>query len=314
MTDWIYENVHFGLVSVYDYPGDLSEGTTTDWVTRHERDVLNTYLATSRDGDSWDLQWINSGQAFIPRGGNGAWDKDIVAPPSEIITVNDQHWIYYGGANERHGTSAVSFNRQHAIGVATLPLDRFVGLQADGQPGIVETKPFTLAASRLQVNLDAQEGALQVEVLDAFGIPVSGFKLADSDSLSNVDGLRLQPDWQQHADLSSLVGQTIRLRFYLQDATLYAFQITLPGDYDLNGIVNAADYVVWRKTGVNGPQGYTDWRANFGAKAWGSGSGIGNPAVPEPACGVFAAIALAGAIAIRRRKSLALANQCRKGV
>jgi hypothetical protein len=302
MTDWIYENVHFGLVSVYDYPGDLSEGTTTDWFTRHERDVLNTYLATSRDGDSWDLQWINSGQVFIPRGGNGAWDKDIVAPPSEIITVNDQHWIYYGGANERHGTSDVSFNRQPALGVATLPLDRFIGRQAAGPPGILETKPFELEAKGLQVNLDAQQGAMRVEVLDVHGIPISGFTLADSASLSNVDGLRLQPQWNQHADLSSLVGQTIQLRFYLQDATLYAFQITLPGDYDFNGVVNAADYVVWRKTGINGPQGFTDWRANFGAMASGSGSSISNASVPEPTCCVLVAIALLGGSGMRRRR------------
>jgi hypothetical protein len=302
MTDWIYENVHFGLVSVYDYPGDLSEGTTTDWITRHERDVLNTYLATSRDGDSWDLQWINSGQAFIPRGGNGAWDKDIIAPPSEIVTVNDQHWIYYGGANERHGTTDVSFNRQHAIGVATLPLDRFIGVQANAQPGIIETKPFQLVASGLQLNLDAQQGALQVEVLDDNGNPISGFAKSDSESLSNVDGLRLQPQWNQHDDLSLLVGQTIRLRFYLQGATLYAFQVILPGDYDRNGVVDGKDYVVWRKTGINGAQGYADWRTNFGARAFGSGSSISNTAVPEPACRVLAVIALLGGNGMRRRR------------
>ena len=39
---------------------------------------------------------------------------------------------------------------------------------------------------------------------------------------------------------------------------------SLVGDYNLNGIVDAADYVAWRDTGINGAQGYTDWRANFG--------------------------------------------------
>jgi len=39
------------------------------------------------------------------------------------------------------------------------------------------------------------------------------------------------------------------------------------GDYNNSGTIDAADYVVWRKTNVNGAQGYADWRANFGKQA-----------------------------------------------
>ena len=38
---------------------------------------------------------------------------------------------YYGGANERHNVPC-----KHAIGVATLPLDRFVCLEAKNAPGV----------------------------------------------------------------------------------------------------------------------------------------------------------------------------------
>ena len=76
--------------------------------------------------------------------------------------------------------------------------------------------------------------------------------------------------------------------------------ISLPGDYNGDGIVNAADFVVWRATDGS-PAGYGTWRANFGAT-----SGIGSSAttdsfdtlsasVPEPAC---LAILLAGAGAV----------------
>ncbi|HEX2475880.1 MAG TPA: PEP-CTERM sorting domain-containing protein [Lacipirellulaceae bacterium] len=41
----------------------------------------------------------------------------------------------------------------------------------------------------------------------------------------------------------------------------------LTGDYNGNGKVDAADYVVWRKTNINGQQGYNDWRANFDSAA-----------------------------------------------
>ena len=37
----------------------------------------------------------------------------------------------------------------------------------------------------------------------------------------------------------------------------------LPGDYNQNNSVDAADYVLWRKT-INTPAAYDTWRANFG--------------------------------------------------
>ena len=55
---------------------------------------------------------------------------------------------------------------------------------------------------------------------------------------------------------------------------------SVAGDYNQNGIVDAADYVVWRKNdGIQA--GYDLWQANFGRMA-GSGAGASaNAAVPE---------------------------------
>ena len=71
----------------------------------------------------------------------------------------------------------------------------------------------------------------------------------------------------------------------------------LEGDYNLDGVVDAADYVLWRKDpGSYGgdPDGYVAWRANFGAGsvpgagAGSGGIGAGGAAVPEPAtCGLL---------------------------
>ena len=53
------------------------------------------------------------------------------------------------------------------------------------------------------------------------------------------------------------------------------------GDYNHNGVVDAADYVVWRKTD-GGPIGYNLWRSNFGEPdGFGSGASA-NATVPEP--------------------------------
>ncbi|HEY3394943.1 MAG TPA: hypothetical protein VGK58_19720 [Lacipirellulaceae bacterium] len=54
----------------------------------------------------------------------------------------------------------------------------------------------------------------------------------------------------------------------------------LEGDFNSDGKVDAADYVVWRKTDGAQP-GYDMWRTNFGRTA-GAGSSLGGSAVPEP--------------------------------
>jgi len=81
----------------------------------------------------------------------------------------------------------------------------------------------------------------------------------------------------------------------------------LPGDFNRDGAVDAADYVHWRKN--DGTQtGYDTWRANFGAAA-GSGTGSviaadGPAAVPEQATlQLVAAAALAAAHWLRPRHS-----------
>lgn len=85
----------------------------------------------------------------------------------------------------------------------------------------------------------------------------------------------------------------------------------VPGDYNGNGTVDAADYVLWRKDPTNPANGYVSdpsdgynlWRTNFGNPP-GAGSGLGeNTSVPEPAS--LAIIGLVGAI-------VALARPCRR--
>jgi hypothetical protein len=89
---------------------------------------------------------------------------------------------------------------------------------------------------------------------------------------------------------------------------------TLDGDYNDDGKVDAADYVVWRQYAgtslplPNDPHGgeigqlqFDTWKANFGEMEMpGSGSGSTAGAVPEPAGLALAAIALA-ALVVRRR-------------
>jgi hypothetical protein len=85
---------------------------------------------------------------------------------------------------------------------------------------------------------------------------------------------------------------------------------SIQGDYNNNGVVDAADYVLWRNGGplqneVDTPgtinaADYTAWRARFGNVS-GSGSILGN-AIPEPgACFLLLTLVTVGAPVLRRR-------------
>ncbi len=118
----------------------------------------------------------------------------------------------------------------------------------------------------------------------------------------------IEPDYIElgYFDLLSSTGGAIGSL-----AGLVTFSSPLPGDYNQNGIVDAADYTVWRNNlggstslpnddtpGV-GQDDYARWRTHFGQTA-GNGSGANaNAAVPEPA--TLALLMLAAAYVCKQR-------------
>jgi ASPIC and UnbV/FG-GAP-like repeat len=84
------------------------------------------------------------------------------------------------------------------------------------------------------------------------------------------------------------------------------FPTPLAGDYNTDGIVDAADYTVWRNhlgSGVSlpndttpgvGQDDYTRWKINFGATTAGSAAvSAGDATIPEPSVATLLAICLA---------------------
>ena len=82
----------------------------------------------------------------------------------------------------------------------------------------------------------------------------------------------------------------------------------LDGDYNDDGRVDAADYVVWRKTDGS-PAGYSLWRTNFGRSLAGSaaGAGLAATSIPEPCTLLILILGGFGLLGIRR--PLMTANQ-----
>jgi hypothetical protein len=107
-------------------------------------------------------------------------------------------------------------------------------------------------------------------------------------------------------ELNSSRRQMTSGDFFSPSAALTVTLLTgLPGDFNQDGIVSAADYIVWRNhqgthfampnrdpsmTGAIGQTDYETWRANFSRRADGAAHVV--DAVPEPGSVVLAALAV----------------------
>lgn len=99
---------------------------------------------------------------------------------------------------------------------------------------------------------------------------------------------------------------------------LDSMSMGLPGDYNGDGFVNAADYTVWRNNlgagdesslngngdGMNGVDAgdYALWKMHFGEPNAGAG-GLAASAVPEPSAVVLTLFSLVGLVGFRRRSA-----------
>jgi hypothetical protein len=133
-------------------------------------------------------------------------------------------------------------------------------------------------------------GVLSVSLINGF-MPTawSSFDLMDWGSLAGTFSSINLP--------TLAVGQWDTSQLY----TSGVLSVALAGDFDHSGVVDNADYVVWRKgLGTNYSQSdYDIWRAHFGEGGSGSGSAASVAAVPEP--GAVSLMIIAGLAMIGRR-------------
>jgi hypothetical protein len=124
-------------------------------------------------------------------------------------------------------------------------------------------------------------------------------------------------DWIELTFFNTSTDPSFDTDFYIRSMEIFGdAPAGVPGDYNNNGTVDAADYVLWRNGGplvneVDAPgtinaADYTAWRERFGNS--GSGSGLGAPTVPEPGALVYLGISLVMAVfALSRRRPRAVA-------
>jgi hypothetical protein len=184
---------------------------------------MATQMLASRDGRRWTRVADRAG--FL-EGKKGDWDWRIMCPATSMVVHDDMVYIYYTGANVRHGDKKSPAD--WAIGLATLTADRFVAVQpADPKKeAVLETRPLQFQGAQLIVNAHTKPDELKVELLDASGRAIDGFTRSDC-MLLPLDRLRYRVVW---ADRSIAQPQTDNkspaLRFILSGgAKLYSFQI-----------------------------------------------------------------------------------------
>ncbi|HEX2475490.1 MAG TPA: matrixin family metalloprotease [Lacipirellulaceae bacterium] len=151
-----------------------------------------------------------------------------------------------------------------------------------------------------QVNASA-DNDLRMTVFDSDGVTV----LASADDAAAGEpevlaGVYLPTAGQYFVQVT---GSSDAVQLYQLDLSLMAARLHVPGDYNGDGIVDAADYVVWRKSlaeiglglaadvnqdSIVDGADYGAWRRNYGLIAADGTS----PSVPEPAALQLAAIVL----------------------
>ncbi|MFA5865448.1 MAG: hypothetical protein WC975_12285 [Phycisphaerae bacterium] len=184
--------------------------------------IDETQLVVSRDGRTWNRV---ADRANFLKPTPSTWDKGGVWPGTTMFVKDDQVYIYYTGTQNRHGDK---FNRP-SIGLATLPVDRFVGLRPKdtNKEGILETVPFHFSGGDLIVNGD---GDIRVEILDEKGTIIPGFER--NKCRCAADGsTRHRITWEGGKTLKDVTGKSpIRLRFIVKKGTLFAFQFRNEGN------------------------------------------------------------------------------------
>ncbi|MBA4017646.1 MAG: hypothetical protein C0483_10775 [Pirellula sp.] len=181
---------------------------------------MEAQLITSRDGLAWSR--MAERNPVIPGGKD--FDKSIMNVAIAPLVVGDEVWEYYTAINTTHGGTIPP--KRIAIGLAKWRLDGFVSLDAGAEEGVVETTSLPAGeALPLEINAKAVDGTLTVEVLDEAGAVLPGYSAGEFEPIRS-EGVRHRAAWKDRPLLPC--GQAYRLRFVLQNASLFSYTLVRP--------------------------------------------------------------------------------------
>lgn len=211
-----YESLLLGLFGVwYGQPEDRAKPN-------------EIYLGFSRDGFSWHRPWRQPFIGISEHYGDWNW-ANVQSAGGGCLIVGDQLYFYVSGRAGHKGSKASGVC---STGLAVLRRDGFASMvtpslcQRDGSPyGTLTTRPLRFRGRFLFVNADASRGEVRAEVLDEHDRVLEPFT-AEACVPVRINSTQAGIFWKSAENLVSLAGRTLRLRFLLRHARLYAFWIS----------------------------------------------------------------------------------------
>lgn len=189
--------------------------------TREGTAITDGMFMTSRDGTRfsvWPESFIRPGLRLTDSWfyGDNYQNWGLVETRSAIEDAPPEISIY---VTENTLQDRRAYLRRHS-----LRIDGFVSVNAPLSGGEVVTRPLRFAGGRLVLNYSTSAaGSIRIEVQDEHGHPLPGFALQDWPEIYG-DSIGQAVPAKAGSDLGQLAGKTVRLRFVLSDADLYAFQ------------------------------------------------------------------------------------------
>lgn len=156
-------------------------------------------------------------EGFI-RGGIGAqnWVSRTNYPALNVVPTGPHEMSVF--VNQDYAQPTAHMRRY------SLRTDGFASLHCGYAGGHAITKPLVFAGRELSLNFSTSAaGGVKVGFEDANGKPVPGFGLEEC-VMQIGNELDRKVTWKSGADVSTLAGKTLRLRFSMKDADIFSFQ------------------------------------------------------------------------------------------
>ncbi len=257
------------------------------------------------------VQGVASGSLTLNGGVSGSGRLSVGSIPHDANigrVILDGTNSYAGGTKVQAGTLEALGSSTTALGTGNVTVDSanlvFGGssaklhIQSGATNAIADTATLSLAGGNVVGVADDGYAELDGGINETIaGLVLGGVTKAPGIYGSSSSGAPLANQFDEFFSGSGTV-------------TVLAPAV-LAGDYNNNGVVDAADYVLWRNGGPLqndpigppiGPAQYDQWKANFGKPVSGVGSSNALGQVPEPTTIALVGLLITGLLVGRREK------------